>query len=128
MVDEYQVIYEYSAAATITFKTNDLKITYLRHKMRVDVRVDGTRVVTDPGLKQRLFTFTAVISGNDMDTLDSVQTGAIVYTGLYPRIQKIYWDGDSTETNVEVALTSLDVLDRGAGWWRVAITMAEKDQ
>jgi len=128
MVDEYQVIYEYSAAATISFKTNDLTITYTRPKMRVDVRVDGTIVVTDPGNSQKIFQFTARISGADMDTLNTVQSAAIVYTGDYPRIQKIYWNGATTETNIEVAMTELKVLDKGAGWWAVAVTMVEKDQ
>ena len=126
MVDEYQVEYEYSAGNTISFKTNDLKIKYTRPFMHVDVRVDGTIIVTDPGLKQNIYTFTSTISGDNMDILDGVQRAAITYTGDYPRIKKVYWDGDSTETNVEVALTSLEVLDRGAGWWRVAVTLTEK--
>lgn len=128
MADEYQIIYEYTNGNVINFKTNDLTIDVARPMLHTDMRVDGTIVVTDPGYTQAGFSFTAVISGNDMDTLYGVQTAAIDYTGGYPRIQKIYWDGDSTETNVEVALLSLKVLDRGAGWWRVAITMVEKDQ
>jgi len=128
MADEYQIIYEYTNGNVINFKTNDLTIEPTRPLLHVDVRVDGTIVVTDPGFAQTTFAFTATISGNDMDTLYGVQTAAIDYTGGYPRIQKIYWDGDSTETNIEVALTSLKVLDKGAGWWRVAILMVEKDQ
>jgi len=128
MADEYQVEYEYSDGNTISFKTNDLKITYTRPKMRLDIRVDGTKVVTDPGFKQNIYSFTTTISGDTMDILDGVQRGAITYSGAYPRVKKIYWDGDSTETNIEVAMTSLEVMDRGAGWWRVAITLMEKDQ
>ena len=128
MVDEYQVIYEYTDGNTISFKTNDLTIDFTRPKMRVDVRVDGTIVVTDPGNSQKIFQFTARISGADMDTLNTVQSAAIVYTGDYPRIQKIYWNGATTETNIEVAMTELKALDKGAGWWAVAVTMVEKDQ
>lgn len=129
MADEYQVIYEYSNGNTISFKTNNLKVSYHREFMRVVTRKDGTRVVIDPNDTQyRTFAFSAIISGNDMDTLDGVQMGSITYSGDYPRIQKIYWDGDSTETNVEVALTSLVATDLGKGWWNVDITMEEKDQ
>lgn len=128
MADEAQVIYEYTDGNTISFKTNDLQIKFTRPKMRIDTRVDGTIVVTDPGNSQVVLIFSATISGNDMDTLHGVQTGAITYSGGYPRVQKIYWDGDSTETNLEVALTSMTVTDKGAGWWQVNITLMEKDQ
>jgi hypothetical protein len=127
MADEAQVIYEYTSGNTISFKTNDLQIGFTRPKMRVDTAVDGTILVTDPGNSQLTWTFTALISGNDMDTLHGVQTGAITYSGGFPRIQKIYWDGDSTETNTECALTSLTATDLG-GYWRVSITLVEKDQ
>jgi hypothetical protein len=56
-----------------------------------------------------------------MDTLDSVQMASITYGADYPRIQKIYWDGDSTETNIEVALTRLEARDMGAGRWNVTV-------
>jgi hypothetical protein len=129
LADEYQVQYEYSAGNTIDFKTNDLKITYHRAFMRVVTRKDGTRVVIDPNDTQyRVFNFTAVISGNTMDTLDGVQMGSITYSGLYPRIQKIYWDGDSTESNIEVAITALTTQQLDHDRWRVTITMEEKDQ
>ena len=128
MADEYQIQYEYSDGNTIDFKTNDLKISYHRHNLAVDTRVDGTRVVTDPNAAYRVFTFSAIISGNTMDTLDGVQMGSITYSGAYPRIQKIYWDGDSTESNIEVALTRLEATQVSHNAWRVNITMEEKDQ
>lgn len=128
MADEYQIEYEYSAGNTLSFKTDDLAITYHRANMSVRTVIDGTRIVTDPGNAYRVFTFTAKISGNDMDTLDGVQMGSITYSGDYPRIKKIYWDGDSTETNIEVALTALTAKDLGSGRWQVSITLEEKDQ
>ena len=128
MADEYQVIYEYTNGNTITFKTDDLRIEQVRSQLRVDTRVDGIRVVTDPGFSHKVFTFSAVRSGDDLDTLDGVQSGAITYSGAYPKIQKIYWDGDTFESNIEVALTSMVELDRGAGWWLMSITMEQKDQ
>jgi hypothetical protein len=128
MANEYQIIYEYTDGNTISFKTNDLSIQYIRHKLQVTPTIDGTIVVTDPAITQRIFTFSAIISGNDMDTLDGVQMASITYSGAYPKIQKIYWDGASTEENVEVAITSLTTSDQGGGWWKVNITMAEKDQ
>ena len=128
MADEYQVTYEYSAGNSVTFKTNDLRIAYTRPKMVVDTRVDGVKVVTDPGYKQRIFSFTSKIAGATMNTLNTVQTAAITYTGAYPRITVIYFAGATTITNVEVALTSLVATDVGAGWWDVNITLTEKDQ
>ena len=127
MVDEYQVEYEYSDGNTISFKTNDLRIAYKRQQW-VDQRVDGTIVVTDTGNTQRTFTFTAYLSGATMDTLDSVQMAAITYSGAYPRIKTIYWNGATTETNIEVSLAEFDTLDSGMGWWLVSARMVEKDQ
>ncbi len=128
MADEYQVEYEYSDGNTISFKTDDMRVRTVRPHLRIDTRVDGTRVVTDSGIAYKVITCTAFLTGNDMDTLDSVQSAAIVYSGAYPRLKKIYWDGDSTETNVEVALMDVNELDRGAGWWLVSLRFEEKDQ
>ncbi len=130
MADEYQVIWEYAAAATISFKTDNLQIRYRKPGFKNDIRIDGVKVVSDPGIRQYIFTFTATLSGDEMDTLDSVERGAITYTGAYPRIQKIYWDGDSTETNIEVAIPDggLTVLDSGEAGWVVSIIMEEKNQ
>ena len=128
MADEFQVEYEYSAGNTITFKTDDMRVAPVRPLLRVDTRVDGIRVVTDPGFSYRVITCTALIDGDTMDTLDSVQGAAIDYTGAYPRLKKIYWDGDSTETNVEVALMDMNEIDRGAGWWLMSLRFEGKDQ
>ena len=127
MADVYQIPWEYSDGNTISFKTNDLKVTYRRLEW-VDTRVDGTRVVTSTGQAWRIFNFTATISGDDMDTLDGVMMASITYSGAYPRITTMYWDGNSTETNIETIMTKLEVLDKGQGWWNVAITLEEKDQ
>ncbi|MHC4645062.1 MAG: hypothetical protein ACYTBJ_06155 [Planctomycetota bacterium] len=128
MADEYQCEYEYSANNTISFKTNDFKPQIVRPGLNIDTVVDGTRVVHDTGASFLRITCTALVSGNDMDTLHGVQTAAIDYTGAYPRLKKIYWDGDSTESNYEVALMSVDPLDRHGGWWLVALVFEGKDQ
>ena len=126
MADVYQMTYEYSDGNSISFKTNDLKVGHHRHGMRISRRPDGGMYVDDPGVEYRTFTFSAIISGNTMDTLDSVQMAAITYSGAYPRLTTLYWDGDSTETNIEVAITNLESADMGNGWWHVTITMEEK--
>jgi len=128
MVDEYQCEYEYSAGNTIQFKTNDLKPKIVRSGLYVDTRVDGTRVVTDSGASYLSITCTGVINGDTMDTFHSVQTGAITYSGDYPRLKKIYWDGDSTEANYEVALVDIDPTDLGNGWWLVSLRFEGKNQ
>ena len=128
MADEYQVEYEYSSGNTISFRTDDMRVSPVRSGLHIDTRVDGVRVVTDPGHTHRVITCTAFLDGDDMDTLDAVQNAAIVYSGDYPRLKKIYWDGDSTETNVEVALVDVTTLDRGAGWWLVSLRFEGKDQ
>jgi hypothetical protein len=128
MADEYQVTYEYSAGNSITFKTDDLNIEYINPGYHEDVRVDGIIVVTDPGYSYKRFTFTAILEGATMDTFDTVLTGAIDHTGAYPRITKIYWNGATTETNIEVGRPKVRTIDRSAGWWHVAVTLGEKDQ
>ena len=128
MVDEYQCEYEYSDGNTIQFKTDNLRPKIVRPGLKIDTRVDGTRVVTDPGFSYLLITCTAIVSGDTMDTLHSVQTGAITYSGAYPRLKKIYWDGDSTEANYEVALVDVDPFDLGAGWWLVSLRFEGKNQ
>lgn len=128
MADVYQIPWEYSDGNTISFKTNDLKITYKRLFQKVHARTDGVLVVTDPGKPQRIFNFTAIVSGNNMDILDGVMTGAITHTGAYPRITTLYWDGDSTESNIETAMTALSAEDMGTAGWRVSVTLTEKAQ
>lgn len=131
MADEYQIEYEYTDGNTISFKTNDLEIDYHRPTLKVDTRVDGTRVVTDTGAAYRTFTFSAVIKSTDpknMKDLNDVQMGSITYSGAYPRIKKLYFDGTNTESNIEVALTSLKATQISHSSWRVNITLEEKDQ
>ena len=96
--------------------------------MVIDTRVDGVKVVSDPAYVQRIFSFGALITGATMNTLNTVQTAAIVYTGLYPRIVLIYLTGAKTLANTEIAITSLTATDRQNGMWWVDITMMEKSQ
>lgn len=128
MADEYQVEYEYSAGNTITIKTDNLKIVPVRSGIHIDTRVDGTRVVTDPGHTYRVITCTALLTGTVMNTMHDVQMAAITYSGAYPRIKKIYWDGTTYEENIEVALMNINTLDSGAGWWYISLRFEEKDQ
>lgn len=128
MVDEYQIEYEYTNGNKISVKADSVNIDIIRPHLRVTTRVDGTRVVTDSGFSYPVITCTAMLSGDDADTLYGVQSGAITYTGAYPRLQKIYWDGDSTETNVEIALVDTKLIDMGDGWWTVSLRFEGKDQ
>lgn len=123
------IVWEYSLGNKITFNTDDLKIDIRKPYFRVDTRVDGVKVVTDPDIRQRVFTFTSVISGADANTLHDVVYGtAIVHSGAYPNIDTITWVSGTTETDIEVAITSLTLTDMGTGHWHVACTMTEKDQ
>lgn len=130
MADEAQVIYEYVNGSTISFKTNDLKITYHRWGMKISRRPNGIMHVDDPGIEYRIFTFTAVITGAVMKTLNDVQMAAITYSGAYPRITKIRFDGGGSNeiTNIEVAIPDggLTVSDLGNGEWGIQCTMEEK--
>ena len=126
MADEAQIIYEYSAGQYVSIKTNDLKITYNRLFMTVTPRPDGKIYVDDPTIIQRIFTGSGIISGTDMNEMNTVQTAAITYSGLYPRIKKIYFTGGTTISNVEVALTEFSGADEGNGFWNVTFTMTEK--
>jgi hypothetical protein len=128
LVDEYQVTYEYSAGNSISFRTDDLKVTWVRPGLKVHTRVDGTRVVRDTGAAYRVFSCTAFVEGADADEMDTVQMGAITYSGAYPRLTVLYWNGTTTETNIEVACTEVNVLDRGMGWWLLSLRFEEKDQ
>jgi len=128
MADEYQVEYEYVSGSTISFKTDDLRIEPHRSGLYIDTRVDGIRVVTDPSHVYRIITCTSLLTGANMNTFHDVQMAAIVYTGGYPRIKKIYWHGTLYEENIEVALMTVTTLDKGAGWWWVSLRFEEKDQ
>lgn len=127
MADEFQIEYEYTDGNTITVKAV-VTIKPIRPGLRITTRVDGVRVVTDPGFAYDEIVATALMDGDTVDTLYGVQKGAIVYTGAYPRLKKIYWDGDSTETNIEVALVDTTFSDNGDGWWTVTLRFEEKDQ
>jgi hypothetical protein len=126
MADEYQIQYEYTNGNTIDMKTNDLKIGVRRQFMTITTRPDGKMYVDDPTKIQRTFSGTCILSGADMNTLHDVQIAAITYSGGYPRIQKIYWNGATTETNIEVAMTKCEGTDMGAGWWHLAFEFTEK--
>jgi hypothetical protein len=119
MADTYHVTYEYTNGNSINFRSNDLTININRPFMRTIVQPDGGIYVHDPDISQLVFTGSAILSGDDMDTLHSVQVAGINYSGDYPRITVINWDGDSTETNIEVVMTQLRTRDRGRGWWQV---------
>lgn len=128
MAITYQCTYEYSAGNTIDFVTNDMKIEPVRPLLKIYTRVDGTRIVSDPNVGDFLrITCSSIISGDTMDTLHGIQSGSITYSGAYPRLTTIYWDGDSTETNYEVALVKLTAEDLG-NYWRVNLTFEGKDQ
>lgn len=128
MADTAQVIYEYSDGNTVSLFTNNLTIDYRRQGLSIDTRVDGTIVVTDTGASQRVFTCSGYMSGDDANTMNTVQTGSITYSGAYPRLTTINLDGDTTLTNIEVACTVWKVRDVGDGWWVFQATFTEKDQ
>ena len=125
MADEAQIDWEYVNGSSIEFKTSDLKITYNRLFQDVTVRPDGNLYVDDPGKVQRTFTFTAIITGATMNTLNTVMTASITYDATYPRIKTIYFTGATTITNIECAMTSLVATDLHNGFWHVAVTLTE---
>ena len=128
MADEAQVIYEYVSGSTISFITNDLLISYHRHGFSISRRPDGLMHTDDPGIEYRKFTFSALIKGAVLKTLHDVQMAAITYSGGYPRITKIRFDGGGSNeiTNIEIAIVSLTTTDLGNGWWNVQCIMEEK--
>ena len=126
MADEAQVIYEYSVGASISFKTNNLSITYKRLFMTVTSRPDGKIYVDDPAKPQRIFSCTSIITGSVLNTLNTVQTAAITYDATYPRLTTIYLATGVTLTNIEVVLTDLKATDLGNGEWSVDVTFAER--
>ena len=126
MADTYHVTYEYTSGNVINFRSNDLRIEIRRPLLRNILQPDGQIYSHDPDVSQLVFSGSSILSGDDMDTLHGVQTAGINYSGAYPRITVINWDGDSTETNIEVAMTRLSILDRGRGWWQVFFEFTEK--
>ncbi|MHA2067916.1 MAG: hypothetical protein ACXABY_26440 [Candidatus Thorarchaeota archaeon] len=125
MADEAQIIYEYTNGNDVSIKTNDLKITYKRHLVRRTQRPDGKIYVDDPGIEQRIFTGTGVISGADQNEMNTVQMAAITFDGSFPRIKKIYFAGAVTITNVVIELTAFEANDLGSGFWEVSFEMQE---
>ena len=125
MADEAQIIYEYVNGSDVEIKTNDLKVRYFRHNVQRTVRPDGNIYVDDPGIGQRTFIGTGIISGTDQDEMDTVQMGVISFDGSFPRIKKIHWTGGTTETNIVIELTEFSSDDLGFGFWNVTFTMTE---
>jgi hypothetical protein len=125
MADEAQIIYEYTNGNDVSIKTNDLKITYKRHHVQRTIRPDGKIYVDDPGIEQRIFTGTGVISGTDQNEMNTVQMAAITFDGSYPRIKKIYFTGAVTLSNIVIELTAFEANDLGSGFWDVAFEMQE---
>ncbi len=126
MADTYHVTYEYSNGNVINFRSKNLTISVTRPLLRLIVQADGGIYTHDPDIKQRIFTGSSILSGDDAKTLHDVQIAGIDYSGAYPRITIINWDGDSTTANIEVAMTRLSMRDRGRGWWQVFFEFTEK--
>jgi hypothetical protein len=126
MVDTAQVTYEHTDGNTISFFTNDLQIEWTRPTLTIDMRPDGVLLVTDANVYQRVFSCSAVLSGDTLNTLNGYLIGSITYSGAYPRLTTIYLDSDTTLTNVEVAVTKCTARDIGNGYWNVSIVFTEK--
>ena len=124
MADEAQIIYEYINGSSISIKTNDLKIDPQRLFVSITARPAGNIYVDDPGIVQRIFTGTGIITGANANTLHDVQIASITFDGSYPRIQKIYWTGATTETNIPVS-GHFVFSDQGSGQWGVSFTLTE---
>jgi len=124
------LVWEYSAGNSITFKPLPSTLSMsINRLIYVDQNIDGTILVTDTDKYQRMISFTSYISGADANTLhDQLTGGAIDYTGAYPRITTWTWVTGTTETNIEVVITSIAFKDTHAGNWEVSITMVEKTQ
>ena len=127
MADTAQVIYEHTAGNTISFFTENLKITYVRHFLKIVPRPDGNLFVSDPTVPQRNFTCSGIIDGDELNQMNTWLMAAITYSGSYPRLTTINLDGDTTLSNVEVAITAFSVKDLGAGQWMATVAFTEKD-
>lgn len=125
MADEAQIIYEYVNGSDVEIKTNDLKITYIRHLVQRTIRPDGNIYRDDPDIPQRVFTGTGIISGTDQNEMNTVQMGTITFDGSFPRIKKIFFTGGTTITNIVIELTQFSADDMGFGFWNVSFTMTE---
>ena len=126
MVDAAQVIYEHTAGNTLSFKTDNLTITILRPFLSIDARPDGNKLVTDNNVFQRIFKCSAKLTGDNWKVLHDWLIGSITYSGIYPRLTTVYFDGDTTISNIEVAITQCSARDMGDGWWMVNIQFTEK--
>jgi len=128
MVDTYHVTYEYSAGNSINFLSNDLIINIRKPFTREIIQPDGGIYVHDPNVRQRVFTGSGVLSGANSNTIHDIENASIDYSGAYPRITVINWDGSTTETNIEVYIpdNGIHFRDLGRGWWRVSFEMREK--
>ena len=124
MANEAQIIYEYVNGSTISIITNNLNINTARLHVQITARPDGNIYVDDPGISQRVFTGTGIISGANANTLHDVQVAAITFDGTYPRIQKIYWTGATFESNIPVS-GHFTFRDLGSGFWNVTFTLTE---
>ena len=124
MADEAQIIYEYTNGSDVSIKSDDLKIEPKRLFISTSARPDGKIYVHDPNVVQRIFTGTGIIAGADAKELHDVMVAAITYDGTYPRIQKIYWTGALTSTNIPVT-GEIVFGDEGSGFWNVTFTFKE---
>ena len=124
MANEYQIVYEYVNGSDVEIRSNDMKIDPQRLFVSITARPDGNIYVDDPAVVQRIITGTGTIPAADANELHDVQIASITFDGTYPRIQKIYWNGALTETNIPVS-AHIVFGDEGAGFWNVTFTFTE---
>lgn len=120
--------YEHSAGVTLDIPAENLKLSFRRPFLSIYTRPDGTKIVSDPNVYQRVFSCTALLSGANVNTLNGWLVGSITYSGDYPRLKTVYLAAATTLTNIEVAITRCEATDLGNGLWSVAFEFTEKTQ
>lgn len=126
MVVTYHVTYEYTAGNSVSILSNDLRIVVRKPLTREIIQPDGGIYIHDPNIRQRVFTGSGILEGTTSKTIHDIENASIDYSGAYPRITVINWNGTTTHTNIEVWIPTIQFDDLGRGYWRVFFEMREK--
>lgn len=118
--------FEYSAGNTVSLPTDNLEIDYQRHRMKFDISADGDIMVNDQNIPQRTFSCSCLLDASKAKELNDHYVSDISYGDTYPKITTLYWEGETTETDILCAIASMKIVSRVDGQWNVSITLKER--
>ena len=126
MVDTPIILYTHADASTLSFFATNVSIRWAFPNKTISRQPNKVGITTDRNDEYRVVTCTAILSGDDLNTLNTAMmpAAAPTYDATDPKIL-IYLDGDTSLT-ILCAITELEASHQTSGQWAVSVTFTER--